>query len=601
MYSSRTEVCPSIRGGKTFLKVVERVIRIGLLLLIVATLAGRAGRADDSVKIDPRTTWGAWEGWGVSLCWWAKAFGSRDDLADILFTTNHTSLNGALLPGLGLNIARYNAGACSQVPVGSETMQESPNVYASRQMEGFWLDWYSEDPTSSSWDWSVDANQRSMLLKARDRGADLLELFSNSPMWWMCYNHNPSGADNGGDNLQWWDYGRHAIYLAAIAEKARDSWGITFDSVEPFNEPSASWWTSNGTQEGCHFDRSTQAGIIDLLRDELDSRGLGSVIVAASDETSYDSARDTWNSFSAATRAEVGRVNVHGYQYGGGRRDLLYNDVSADGKRVWNTEYGDSDASGVSLARNLYLDFRWLRQTAWCYWQPLDWAGWGLIDANLEIGSIGQPERKYYVLAHFTRHIRPGMTIVDGYQAGSGVGYDTVAAYDAANRKLVLVTMNYDIARPITYDLSLFFSATGPVRRWVTETGSSVSYSQFDDTVIMDKTFQSTFPANTIQTFEISNVDIDAPPLKVEAASGGSIRLSWPTAYVGYVLQTTTDLADPASWRAVDVDPVISGEDYQVTLSTAGKSEQFFRLSMPLESKTVTAPDSQDWPAVIRR
>ena len=104
-------------------------------------------------------------------------------------------------------------------------------------------DWDSADPASASWDWSVDANQRTMMQKAASRGADVFELFSNSPMWWMCINHNPAGADNGAnDNLQSWNYDQHAIYLANIAQYAAKNWGITFDSVEPFNEPMASWW-----------------------------------------------------------------------------------------------------------------------------------------------------------------------------------------------------------------------------------------------------------------------------------------------------------------------------------------------------------------------
>lgn len=183
---------------------------------------------------------------------------------------------------------------------------------------------------------------------AKARGANWLELFSNSPMWWMCYNHNPSGADNGAlDNLQSWNHQQHAIYLATVAKYAHENWGVTFDSVEPFNEPIATWWTSAGTQEGCHFETDTQATVIGYLRAELDKRGLNAMQIVASDESFYDQATSTWSSFSSATRAKVGQLNVHGYQYGGGRRDILF--TAAVGKRLWNSEYGDGDASGVSM------------------------------------------------------------------------------------------------------------------------------------------------------------------------------------------------------------------------------------------------------------
>jgi len=283
------------------------------------------------VAIDPGWTWGSWEGWGTSLCWWAQAFGDRDDLADTLFTARDqvsVAGSGQTLPGLGLNIARYNAGACSWNSINGETMVASPNIPRSRQIEGYWLNWFSDDPSSDSWNWNADAKQRAMLRKARDRGANRFELFSNSPMWWMCDNHNPSGntgglANSAGDNLQSWNYRQHAVYLATIARYAQDHWGIDFVSVEPCNEPSSHWWTSTNNQEGCYMGTGTQSAVITNLRAELDSRGLTKTMVSASDENTYDLATSTWNAFDDATRDAVGRINVHGYQYGGGRRDLL--------------------------------------------------------------------------------------------------------------------------------------------------------------------------------------------------------------------------------------------------------------------------------------
>ena len=472
----------------------------GALTVLIGTFTLMPdARADYTTTINPGINQGVWEGWGCSLCWWANVFGSRDDLADIVFTTKSTTLNGQTLPGLGMNIVRYNAGACSPNAISGEAMVVSPNIPAFRQMSGYWLDWFSSDPSSPSWNWSVDAAQRSMIGKARDRGANKFELFSNSPMWWMCYNHNPSGANSGGnDNLQSWNYQQHAVYLATIARYARDNWRINFTSVDPFNEPTANWWSSAGTQEGCHFDAATQATVIGTLRAELDSRNLSSVIVSASDESFSDQATGTWNQFSATTKAQVGRVNVHGYQYGGGRRDLLYAAVA--GKKLWNSEYGESDGSGMSLASNLNLDFRWLHPTAWCYWQPFDSGGWGLVQSNPGDNWIGNANPKYFVLAQYTRHIKPGMQIIDG---GEG---NTVAAYDEANHKLVIVTTNYGTAQWINFDLSRFSSVIGPATRWATNTAGGEQYVQHNDTNLSGKLFQSWFSANAVQTFEIKNV-----------------------------------------------------------------------------------------------
>jgi galactan endo-1,6-beta-galactosidase len=144
---------------------------------------GLVARADTTTTIDPDTNWGTWEGWGTSLAWWAAAFGTRDDLANLFFTTDSVTYSGTSVPGLGLNIVRYNAGASSWNTYDGDTMVVSPDMIASRQIDGYWLNWASTDPTSSSWSWSVDANQREMLQKAADRDATVFELFSNSPMW----------------------------------------------------------------------------------------------------------------------------------------------------------------------------------------------------------------------------------------------------------------------------------------------------------------------------------------------------------------------------------------------------------------------------------
>ncbi|WP_203655015.1 glycoside hydrolase [Actinocatenispora rupis] len=439
---------------------------------------------------------------GHLACWWGKAFGNDDTLADVMFTTKSVAYQGATLPGLGLTIVRYNAGACTTNTIGGDAMVVSPNISPTRQIEGYWLDWYSADPSSASWNWYADSAQRNLLWKARDRGATHFELFSNSPMWWMCYNHNPSGsADGVSDNLQSWNYDQHAVYLATIAKYARDHWGFSFTSVEAFNEPMSNWWTATGTQEGCHVAVSTQSTVLGNLRTELDARGLTSTVVAASDETSYDLARSTFNALSTAARGVVGKVNVHGYQYGGGRRDLLYDDVHAAGKVLWNSEYGESDASGMSLASNLNLDFRWLHPTAWVYWQVLDGGGWGLIQADEAAGTTGAVNPKYHVLAQYSRHIRAGMTIIDGGES------NTVAAYDPAAHKLVLVTANYGTAQWITYDLGRFATVPdGAIPRWCTQTSGAELYGRHVDTNVSGRRFWSWFPANTVQTFELDGV-----------------------------------------------------------------------------------------------
>jgi galactan endo-1,6-beta-galactosidase len=268
-------------------------------------------------------------------------------------------------------------------------------------------------------------------------------------------------------------------------------------------------------------------------------------------------------------------VNVHGYQYGGGRRDLLYSAVA--GHRLWNSEYGEGDGTGISLASNLNLDFRWLHPTAWCYWQPFDSGGWGLIQSNPGDNWIGSANPKYFVLAQYTRHIRPGMTILDG---GEG---NTIAAYDAAARKLVLVTMNYGTAQNITYNLAGFYKVAGPIWRWMTATGTGVKYAPSSNPSLNSQQFTVAFATNTIQTFEVQNVDLNPPPLLNGKliSSNNQITLTWPLWTAGYKLYANSNLTVSSGWQWVTNLPSTNTGGFSVSLPASKPGRQFFRLSNP--------------------
>jgi len=395
------------------------------------------------------------------------------------------------------------------------SMVSSPNIPRFKQIEGFWIDWNNDDPNSASWNWNADSNQVEMLKKARNCGANEFELFSNSPMWWMLDNHNPSGSNSGKkDNLQSWNFANHSKYLATIAKYAQENWGLEFTSIEPFNEPGALWWRGLcGTQEGCHVSCSTQATVVKHLHEELERRGLFNVTVSASDENTYDQARRSWKGFDGQTKEKIRKVNVHGYQYGSGRRDLLYQDVVvADNKRLWNSEYGDGDASGSEMVSNLNLDIKWLHNTAWVYWQLLDSTpGWGLIYFDESTMQVGQPNKKFWVLAQYTRHIRKGMSIID-----SGDD-DTVAAYDPGKKRLVLVTANKGVRRSITYDLSRFTTTSESVCGWSTTmmdtADSGANYVRMEDVHlnIARKTLTVHLPPNTVWTSQVDGIRVASP------------------------------------------------------------------------------------------
>ncbi|HWR14101.1 MAG TPA: glycoside hydrolase [Terriglobales bacterium] len=471
-------------------------------------------RTESVVAVDPSRTLSTWEGWGSSLSWWARAIGgteNSDFYADLIYSLKSTKG----YPGLGLNIVRYNLGGGG---VGQPGENKGPKLEWQMDISGYWVDGRTSDPNSNGWNWSLDSNQRAMMLMARDRGANVFELFSDSPMWWMNSNRSTAGSVDGRDCLEVSKRSDFATYLATVARYAADHWGIKFSSVEPFNEPSADWWKYPVRQEGCHFERNTQQVIIPMLRKALDDVGLNEVVIAAADENDMEAALGTWNEYTASTRRTVGKVNVHGYYrgaepYRGKGRVALRRAVG--NKRVWVSEYGEPDASGLTMSESIVQDIRGLSPSAWVYWQPVEpdveAYGWGMMNANY-VDTSDKPNanattplvrinRKFFVYGQFTRFIRPGYQIIPIRDEHS------IAAYDSKSNRLVVVTVNSGKERTVNFDLSAFRKIGRIVQQVATTTapGNGVpDWLQHSSTLSVDPTgkmLRSVLHPNSIYTF----------------------------------------------------------------------------------------------------
>ena len=467
--------------------------------------------ADYTVKADAGTTiLNSWDGWGTSLCWWANVFGNRQDIADVFFTLQDSvTLEGgpSNLPGLGLNIVRYNIGGSSKNVIddgGTKiAMKQSPKMAAFRFMEAFWVDWTNNDSRSNSWDWNADLNQRTMLDLAIKRGVDLTEAFSNSPPWWMTYNYAVAGGDDGEkDNLHTRNHDLFAYYLAIVVQYAKEHWGVNFNYVAALNEPTSIWWKFPQKQEGCHFDIDSQNSVLLKLRRHLNNLGLEDVAISLSDENTPTIATSTLRSMSSKpdVLAAFGKVNTHSYEsLSLSRGPPLKNLVTKLNKKLWDSEYGEYDSTGLNLALCIALDINTMGVSAFVYWQVLDNGGWGLVQASLADKTLGPVNSKFYVLAQYTRHIRPGMAIL----STSDLEH-TVVAYDASSNLLVLVTVNPEkAASTVTFDLSSFKTVNGQISTWTTkmrEPGANYKSSTIE---LSTTSFSVSIPAVSVMTFEI--------------------------------------------------------------------------------------------------
>jgi len=438
------------------------------------------------VKINTGVRRQTFEGWGTSLCWWANHVGgwsaaSRDAVVDAVVDPTN---------GLGFNIFRYNIGG------GENPSHDHMRQYG--EMPGF-------QASDGTWDWTADANQRALLQSIVTRGGAglILEAFSNSPPYWMTKSGCASGSTDGSNNLKDDSYDAFAEYLTEVVKHFRDSWGITFRTLEPLNEPNASWWTANGTQEGCHFSAANQQTIIKAVAAKLTAKALTATTVSASDENSLDDAYNIIRAYDTASLAAMSQINAHSYS--GSRRAELRSLATMRAKRLWQSESGplnatlaDDTEAALFMAGRIITDLRDMQADAWVDWQLGDpsrnWASFGLNDSRQTFTYL----KRFYMQAGFSRYIRPGATFVDVNNP------DMVAAVSADGRTLALVVRNGDTAasKGFTFDLTALASvgATADARR----TSRSENLVSLPAVAIQDWSFVATVTPGSITTFVIA-------------------------------------------------------------------------------------------------
>ena len=460
--------------------------------------AGAAGRGPrPTVTASPGTTLvkvnadkphQTFEGWGTSLCWWANHVGSwaasaRNAVVDAVVDP---------VNGLGFNVFRYNIGG------GENPAHDHMGDW--REMDGF-------QSSDGKWNWDADANQRAILQRIVDRGAGdaglILEAFSNSPPYWMTKSSCASGSSDGSNNLKDDSYDAFADYLTEVVKHFHDAWGITFRTVEALNEPNASWWKSNGGQEGCHFSPSNQQTIIKAVSAALKAKSLTATTVSASDENSIDDAYNNMKGYDATTLAGMSQMNTHTYA-GSARKDLRTL-ATSKGKRLWQSETGplnqdlaDDTEAALFMAGREMTDLRDLGAEAWVDWQIGDpgqtWASFTLDDKKQTFGYL----KRFYMQAGFSRYIRPGATFIDINSS------DMVAAVSGDGHMLTLVVRNGDTSasKGFTFDLTALPSLGSTVE--VHRTSRTENLVMVTPVPIQNWSFVATVPAFSVTTFVIA-------------------------------------------------------------------------------------------------
>ncbi|WP_405093217.1 RICIN domain-containing protein [Micromonospora sp. NBC_01392] len=492
------------------------------------------------------------QGFGTSLAWWSDVVGgwsepARSQLMDYLFTDSFTR-DGQTVQGIDLSIARYNVGASEP---GVSYPVVDPHLPT---RNGAWID--SLVQADGSYNWNVDANQRWVLAQAAQRGVGTFELFANSAPWWMTYSGHPAGRYSynspegcSHSNLRPEYQDDFAAYLATVADRfatvgvnGSGSPKVNFRTIEPFNEPSNGWWCWGNNQEGTYLTAAEQSSIITNLRSALRTRGMNTDI-AATDSNNYAGMVSEYDALSDAARAELGQVNAHGYA--GSDAAPIRDRVRARDLRFWQSEWGPAGwggyditselDAGLELATRVTNDLSYVGANGWLYWQAVEDSSrgsgpgyWGLIQAPLDGSAQTYAiQKQFYTLGQYSKFIKPGYQIID---AGNG---KSVAAYDPASRKLVLVTYNDTTETlPVNFQLNRFSTSGATAQVW--RTSATENLAQLAPVTVNAGTLAASVPANSVVSYVLSNVGYSAAASTAEIVNDSAAAYSGSWQDAGY-------------------------------------------------------------------
>jgi len=493
--------------------VLKKVIVFFLLICALFVQSAKV-QAQGATLVDPANKYQTIDGWGGSLCWWANIIGGWDDTKILMVCDWITDPKG-----LNMNIFRFNIGGGDD-PTHAHMRADGGN------MPGY------KASMDAPYDWKQDLNQRKIalqLVKSRIAKAGVndivFEAFSNSPPWWMTVSGCAAGSVEGNvTNLKSDMFDDFADYLIQVTKYYHDSVGITFSTIDPFNEPFSNWWKANGGQEGCYFSQAAQETMIRELYSKLQANNMLSYTgITAMDANSLD---ETYNGVVGYREKKdilpkLVKINGHSYFASStARKNLALFSKNNGDIKLWQSESGPlggmtaktDDQIVIEMALRIITDIKEMKCEAWIDWQI---AGDGSPVWGLLVGKYSDPSNpiskafSYHVRSQFSRFIKPGYSIID-YDRG-----DVLPALSPDNKELVLVVVNYSNKDSVAnFDLSAFQTVGTSIQRYRSRQVNPSLYENCTKipVTITGKSLTYTSPAYSVTTFVIP-VTLSAKPV----------------------------------------------------------------------------------------
>jgi len=325
------------------------------------------------------------------------------------------------------------------------------------------------------------------------------------------YKTNDAITCTDGAGLSTGDYANYATWLANFVMSVKKYYGITIFSMSVQNEPDQCQDYDSAIWSAADLDTFVR----DNLGPTFATAGL-STLIFMPEGGSYDATTGLGASCAtdSACAAFVGGFNWHDYDGNLTGTDTVnatpYPSGWAAGKRFWETEascgpgFGPNFCeSGFNTDINDALDWGAIVDDRIAVEGAGAWLYWWLIDADSTddqglLANDGTIAKRAYMLAQYSRFVRPGYTRIDAtHSAASGV---SASAYrDTSAGGYAIVATNYSSSSAaLTFSIINAPTLTSVVP-W--STSATENLSQGATIGITGNSFMATLPAQTITTF----------------------------------------------------------------------------------------------------
>jgi glucuronoarabinoxylan endo-1,4-beta-xylanase len=344
------------------------------------------------------------------------------------------------------------------------------------------------DPNGSN------SDEMSNARKAKARGA-LIFAAPWTPPARMKTNNNTVGGE-----LKTSSYAEYAAYLKQFCTTLGN-----VDVISLQNEPDA-----RVTYESCTWNG---AQLLDFCKNHASAIGKP-VIMPESQGFVWALSDPTLNDSVAASNISF----IGGHLYGTSPRN--YANALDKGKRVWMTEHyynPDDITTSINQMAKEIIDCMYYNFSAYVWWylrQP---------DCNL-INAGGSFKKKGYIMAHFSKFIRPGYHRIDAtYRPQSGVYLVTFKGEETAIVVVNLNTSGKDQTFTVNND------SVAHLIRYTTSDTKNLSYDGIID--LANNSFTATLEGRSITTFVSTKSSTGVRPFGSPTPQSCGLEQNYPNPF----------------------------------------------------------------------